>query len=57
MLLNSQAIFLLISCMILSLYAARIEKRSPFLRLDELSNKIYLAKDKVGAGLVDPYEM
>ena len=43
-------------CMILffTSNAVRIEKRSPFLRLDELSNRIYLAKYKIGAGLVDP---
>ena len=32
-------------------------KRSPFLRLDELCTKIYLAKNKLGGGLIDPLEM
>jgi hypothetical protein len=57
MILNSQRIILFISLLIVSLQAASIEKRSPFLRLDELSNKIYLAKDRLGAGLIDPIEM
>ena len=32
-------------------------KRSPFLRLDELSTKIYLTKNKLGGGRVDPLQM
>ena len=55
-------IYRFLTCMIFLLLIAEsntasIEKRSPFLRLDELSNRIYLAKYKIGAGLVDLYEM
>lgn len=32
-------------------------KRSPYLRLDELSTKLYLARNKLGGGLIDPLEM
>ncbi|RNA14742.1 hypothetical protein BpHYR1_045266 [Brachionus plicatilis] len=32
-------------------------KRSPYLRLDELSTKIYLAKNKLGGGMIDPLEI
>jgi hypothetical protein len=32
-------------------------KRSPYLRLDELSTKLYLAKNKLGGGYLDPLEM
>ncbi|CAF0707862.1 unnamed protein product [Brachionus calyciflorus] len=32
-------------------------KRSPYLRLDELSTKIYLAKNKLGGGMLDPLEI
>lgn len=45
------------ACIIFSINAASLEKRSPFLRLDELSNRIYSAKNKLGAGIVDPFEM
>lgn len=32
-------------------------KRSPYLRLDELSTKIYLAKNKLGGGVIDPLDI
>jgi len=32
-------------------------KRSPFLRLDELNSKLYLQKNKLGGGMIDPFEI
>ena len=58
---------LAISCLCCLANAASLEakesnahlkvKRSPYLRLDELSTKLYLAKNKLGGGLVDPLEI
>ena len=32
-------------------------KRSPYLRLDELSTRLYLQRNKLGGGFIDPLEM
>ena len=39
------------------IYITSYVKRSPYLRLDELATKIYLAKNKLGGGFIDPLEM
>ncbi len=41
----------------MNIFSTKRNKRSPYLRLDELATKIYLAKNKLGGGLIDPLEM